>query len=161
MTRLPLRVILVVAVLAVLSGRASAQPPLVITLSDGTVGAKCMAQMGVQDKARTLHSGQSVVWQVDGTACTGFNYKHVTLDFDTDVMEGGRLLKDCVPNATQKKCTITDKVTAFSTGNSPNHSRHPYVIRYNGRNSGDPEIDISNDTGDPGPAPPRPGSGRR
>jgi hypothetical protein len=140
------RIILGIVLLAGLSRPAAAQKTLVITLTDGTVGAKCMADMSQTDKMGKFHTGESpVVWEIDGTNCRSFNYRHVALQFDTDVMNGGRLLGNCVSSAA-KKCKITDAISS-TPSNTPNHSRHPYVILFNGRNAGDPEIDINNDTG--------------
>jgi hypothetical protein len=151
MSRYIARIACGVAVVMAISWRASAQQTITITFTKGTGGAACLASISpATDKAKKVKRKEPVKWVLQNSTvprdmCNGFNPKFVCLDFDTDALESGRL-----PCSTGGD--ITDKATASAT-DAPNNSRHPYIIRYKGRNAGDPEIDINGDFPPP-PVPP-------
>ena len=159
MTKQIARVGLALGILMAGRSAAAEQVDLFIKLIPGIkngraqhVGAKCMAELRGGDKSREVAPGDTIIWHVDGSACgTDYNRNSIKLDFDTNVLSA--LSASCVM-VDASHCDFTGTIMPSGSENVPNLSRHAYVIKYKGRNAGDPELDINDGSG----APPPPGT---
>lgn len=139
------------------------KPPnkaIAVTLNDsgGTAGEDVPCLAMVSDKMPMLKPDTTIIWTVtaNGSGCmSGYNASKLAMKFgkNSKLFVDKNALKTCVPQSTYVcaiTATIVDK-TMVKAG-----SKHPYGITLDDDDLGDPEIDIDNGNGAPGPGTPPP-----
>ncbi len=143
MTSVLTRVALVIA-FAVAAGWQVSARTLTITFKTAAPSSsvECVASMTSTDKiAKRVRLNEQLTWNLDGHLCTGFDPKNVTLIFESKVMKNSGPFTGSA--GTGGNGVISQPVTNSAT-DAPASSQHIYIIKYNMKNAGDPEIDINN-----------------